>query len=80
MRKRLFANANAKTKPQIRCAQVISAFVFATYIVQFLFFLDLKFQASSHLLWLYSPVCVVPGRVPEDRFSCVAAQIKVGIW
>ena len=21
-----------------------------------------KFQASSHLLWLYSPVCVRPGR------------------
>ena len=21
-----------------------------------------KFQASSHLLWLYSPVCVGPGR------------------
>ena len=23
-----------------------------------------KFQASSHLLWLYSPVCVGPGRKP----------------
>ena len=28
-----------------------------------------KFHASSHLLLLYSPVCVRPGRNPEDRFS-----------
>ena len=38
------------------------AFVFATRIVQFLFFLNPKFQASSLLLSLYSPVCVGPGR------------------
>ena len=31
-------------------AQLISAFVFATLIVQFLFFLNPKFQSSSHLL------------------------------
>ena len=24
-----------------------------------------KFQAYSHLLWLYSPVCVGPGRKPR---------------
>ena len=24
-----------------------------------------KFQASSHLLWLYRPVCVGPGRKPR---------------
>ena len=34
-----------------------------------LYYLNPKFQASSHLLWLYSPVCVGPGRKPEDRFS-----------
>ena len=28
-----------------------------------------KFQASSHLMRLYSPVSVGPGRKPEDRFS-----------
>ena len=33
-------------------AQLISIFVFATYS---------KFQASNHLVCLYSPVCVVPG-------------------
>ena len=46
-------------------AQLISAFVFATRIVQSLFFLNPKFQASSHLLWLYSPICVRPGRKPR---------------
>ena len=46
-------------------AKLISAFVFATLIVRSLYFLNLKFQASSHLLWLYSPVCVGPGRKPR---------------
>ena len=34
------------------------AFVFATRIVQSLYFLYLKFQASSHLQWLYILGCV----------------------
>ena len=46
-------------------AKLISAFVFATRIVQSLYLLNPKFQASSHLLWLYSPVCVGPGRKPR---------------
>ena len=56
--------AYAKTKMQISCsvtAQLISAFVFATLVVQFLFFLDLKFQASNPFLWLHRRVCVGPG-------------------
>ena len=58
----------AKTKTQISfavTAKLISAFVFAIRIVQSLYFLNPKFQASSHLLWLYSPVCVGPGRKPR---------------
>ena len=43
-------------------AQLISVFVFATQIVQSIYFLNPKFQASSHLLWLYSPVYAGPGR------------------
>ena len=42
-----------KTKAQISCgvtAQLISAFVFATQIVYFLFLLNSKFQTSSPLL------------------------------
>ena len=54
-----------KTKTQISCAvtaQLISTFVFAIRIVQSLFYQNRTFQASSHLQWLYSPVCVGPGR------------------
>ena len=62
------AFAYAKTKTQINfavTAKLISAFVSASRIVQFLIYLNPKFQASSHLLWLYSPVCVGPGRKPR---------------
>ena len=55
--------AYAKTKVQISfavTAKLISAFVIATWIVNSLYFLNPKFQASNHLLWLYSPVCVGP--------------------
>ena len=45
-------------------AQLISTFVFAKQIEQSHFFLNPKFQASSHLLWPYSPVCVKPGQKP----------------
>ena len=53
--------AYAKTKTQISfavTAKLISAFVFAIRIVQSLYFLNPKFQASSYLLWLHSPNCV----------------------
>ena len=50
-------------------AKLISAFVFAIRKVQFLFYLNLKFQASSHLLWLYSPFVSDLVGNPEDRFS-----------
>ena len=40
----------------------VTDFVFATRIVQFIFYLNPKFQASSHLVCLYSLVCVGPGR------------------
>ena len=41
--------------------QLNSAFVFATRLVQSLYFLNPKFHGSSLLLWLYSLVCVRPG-------------------
>ena len=66
MRKRDFCLA--KTKAQISfavTAKLISAFVIATRIVQFLFYLNPKFQASSSFLSLYRPVCVGPGRKPR---------------
>ena len=60
--------AYAKTKTQISfavTAKLMSIFVFATWIVQSLFFLNSKFQASSYLLWLHSLVCVGPGQKPR---------------
>ena len=47
-------------------AKLISAFVFAARIVQPLYFLNTKFQASSHLVWSYSLDCVGPGRKPRS--------------
>ena len=70
--------AYAKTKTQISfavTAKLISAFVFATWIVQLLFYINPKFHASSHLLWLYSLVCVGPGRKPRRPFSRNEAQV-----
>ena len=46
-------------------AKLISAFVFAIQTVQSLCFLNSNFQASSHLLCLYIPVCVGPGWKPR---------------
>ena len=46
-------------------AKLISAFVFATRIVHFLFLLNPKFQAFMLLLGLYMSVCVRPGRKPR---------------
>ena len=63
--RKLFFFAYAKTKAQISfavTAKLICAFVSATRIEQFFYFLNPKFQ--GHLLWLYSPVCFGPGRKP----------------
>ena len=71
-------SAKAKTKMQISfavAAKLISAFVFAIRIVQFLFYVKPKFQASSFFLCLYRPVCFGPVRKPHCWFSHKAAQI-----
>ena len=60
--------AYAKTKTQISfvvTAKLISVFVFTTLKIQSLYFLNPKFQVSSHLQWLSSRVCVGPGRNPR---------------
>ena len=48
-------------------AFIPSTFIFATWIV-FLFFLNLRFQTPSHLLCLYSWVCVRSGQEPRRPF------------
>ena len=55
-------------------------FVFATQIVQFLFYLNPKFQASSSFLCLYSPVCVGPVRKPHCWFSHEVAQMVMMVY
>ena len=40
--------------------QLCSSFVFNAWIVQSVFFLDLKFQASNYFLWLHRSICVGP--------------------
>ena len=72
----------AETKTQISCAvtaQLISAFVFAIRIVQSLYFLNAKFQASSRLLWLYNLVCVGPGRKPGRPVFSERGSFEVDI-
>ena len=51
--------------PDYMSLVMISAFVFATWIAQSRFYLNSKFKASSHLIHLYSLVCVRPGRKPR---------------
>ena len=61
-----------ETKAHISCTvtrQLIRAFVFATEIEQSLYLLNPKFQASSHLLWLHSPVCVRPAHIYSDSHT-----------
>ena len=61
MRKPAFCICKNKDFDQLLVTmQLISAFVWATYIVQFLYILNLKFQAFSYHLCLHSPVCVEP--------------------
>ena len=53
VRKSAFCICENKDADQLRStAQLISTFVFAIRIVQSLYYLSPKFQASSHLLWL----------------------------
>ena len=55
-------------KQRCRPLKLFSAFVFATSIVQCLYFLNPKVQASCYLMWWYSPVCAGPGRKPRRQF------------
>ena len=69
--------AYVKTKPQIGfdvTAKLISDFVFATRMIQLLYFLNPKFPVSVHLLCCYSSVCVGHVRKPHCCFSHDAAQ------
>ena len=67
-----------KTKVQISfavTANLIRAFDFATPTAKFLYFLNPKFPVSSHLLCLYSFICVQPDWRPHCWFSHVVAHL-----
>ena len=75
----LFRLHYAKTKVQISFAvnaKLTSAFVFATRIVQFLFYLNPKLPVSSHFLCLNSSVCVRNVRKSHCWFSHDAAHMS----
>ena len=77
---RLFAFAKTKTQISFAVtAKLISAFVFAIRIGESLFYRNPKFQASSHILWLYSTVCVGPGRKPRRPVFSQRGSFAFGI-
>ena len=66
MRKPAFGICENKDADQLRGYREADQRLFlALRIVQSFYFLNTAFQASSHLLWLYSSVCVGPGRKPR---------------
>ena len=75
MRKPMFCICENKDTDQLR-AKLISAFVFATYIVQSLYFLNLNFKLLAISRWLFSLICVRPGQNPQCWFSHIAAQLS----
>ena len=64
MRKPVFSICQNKDADQLGGNREADQCLCLRYIVQSLFFLNPKFQATSHLLWLYSSVCVGPGLKP----------------
>ena len=66
MRKPTFSICNNKDADQLcGTAKLISAIVFTTGIVHFLYFLNTNISALSFLLLLYSRICVRPGMKPQ---------------
>ena len=61
-----YANNKSTDQPAHPCS-VISALVVRCLAIISLIFIYLKFQASSYLLWLRRPVCVLPGRKPRRQ-------------
>ena len=75
MRKPAFCICEKKDSDQLLSNCIADQLLcFPSWVVQSLFYLNLKFQASSHVLWLYSLVCVGPGQNSKDQFSHNKAQ------
>ena len=79
MRKPAFCIGENKDADQLRGnREADQRLVFAIRIVQSLYYLHPKFQASSHLLCLPSPVCVRPGR--KHRRPVFSQRGSLGFW
>ena len=67
MRIAVFCICENKDAGQLRGSREADQRLYFRYIwiVQSLYYLNPKFQDSSHLLWLQSPVCVGPDRKPR---------------
>ena len=78
MRKPAFCICKNKDADQLRGdPEADQRLCFRSRIVQSPYFLNAKLQASSHLQWLNNPVCVGPGRKPENRLSRDAAHLSL---
>ena len=80
VRKPAFCICENKDADQLRGnreADQCLCFRYTDSTISLLLYLNTKFQASSHLLWLHSPVCLGPGRKPERWLSRDAAHISV---
>ena len=62
MRKPAFCICKNKDADQLRGDREADQRLCFRYID---YFLNTKFQASSNIMWLYSPVCVGPSRKPQ---------------
>ena len=77
VRKPAFCIRENKDADQLRGNREADQRLCFRYIVQFLYFLNPKFQASNHLMWLYSLVCVGPGWKPRRPvFSQRGSYVK----
>ena len=62
MRKPAFCICENKDTDQLCGNRAADQRLYFLFLVQSLYFLNPKFQAPSHHLWLYSPVCVGSGQ------------------
>ena len=65
MRKPAFCICENKDSDQLRGNREADQHLSFRYTDSTIYFLYMKFQASSHLVWLYSLVCVGPSRKPR---------------
>ena len=83
MKKLLFTYAKSKKEDQLCGSTAADQLPCFRYIVQSLCFLNLKCQAFSHQLGLYSLVCVGPGLKPQKTgflvmLVCIFLQTSEG--